>query len=70
VDKNDGHKGIYFTTFEEAESIRIVLTQRYRYTGNLLKLMAVFNKNYLDETAEIFKTKLISRHKMLEKSRL
>ena len=48
IDKNDGHKGIYFKTYEEAEKIRIVFSQRYIYSGNFLKLTAVFNKNYLD----------------------
>jgi siderophore synthetase component len=51
VDKNDSHKGIYFKTYEEAENIRIVFSQRYIFSGNLLNLIAIFNKDYLDETA-------------------
>lgn len=34
IDKNDGHKGIYFESIEKAESVRIYLSQIYKFKGN------------------------------------
>ncbi len=45
-----------------------MLSQKYLYKGNFKGLLASANANYLNLTAELFKNKLISRFKMLNKS--
>ena len=68
VGMNDKHKGVYFQTPEKAEYVRVYLSQQFTYKGNFPKLMQQLNKQFLDSTIETFKSKLIFRKKMINKS--